>query len=127
MRISDWSSYVCSSDLAAGPADARQIVAQEIYDHEVLGAILAAFGQFSRVAPVTGRIGAPRPGALPRPYVDPPVGERKEKFGCASQQTDYVVKYEGGSTCLRFGPERPLMSVGTVSPTTSNGQLGQTR
>src|SRR3546814_10324522 len=89
MRISDWSSDVCSSYLrrhlkqgrigfdaeqlvdldAAGPADARQIVAQEIYDHEVLGAILGAFGQFARIAPVTGRIGAPRPGALHRPYV----------------------------------------------------------
>src|SRR3546814_20894400 len=83
MRICDWSSDVCSSDLldAAGPADARQIVAQEIYDHEVLGAILGAFGQFARIAPVTGRIGAPRPGALHRPYVDPPVGAREEKFG----------------------------------------------
>src|SRR3546814_15322507 len=66
---------------AAGPADARQIVAQEIYDHEVLGAILGAFGQFPRIAPVTGRIGAPRPGALHRPYLYPTVGEREEKFG----------------------------------------------
>jgi hypothetical protein len=50
--------------------DAAQVVASEVDDHDVLGAVLRARAQRQRLAAVLGGSGAPRPGALDRAGLD---------------------------------------------------------
>ena len=67
---------------AAGPADARQVVAQQVHDHHVLGAVLLALGQRLAQRRVVHRPEAARPRALDRAGSRParPV-ERQEALG----------------------------------------------
>ena len=66
---------------AAGPADARQVVAQQVHDHHVLGAVLLALGELAAQGLVVHRPEAPRPGALDRPGLDLPAVEGQEALG----------------------------------------------
>ena len=51
---------------AAGPADAPEVVAQDVHDHHVLGAVLGARQQLAGERPVAGGVAAARAGALDR-------------------------------------------------------------
>src|SRR3546814_2825101 len=49
MRISDWSSDVCSSDLALALGQAGFLVAQAVAAHDLVGELLAAEHLFAAV------------------------------------------------------------------------------
>jgi len=63
---------------AARTAAAAEIVAQQVDDHHVLGAILAARRQFVDRRCVGGRVGVARPRALDRPCLDPTLAHLKK-------------------------------------------------
>ena len=56
----------------AGRADARQVVAEQIHDHQVLGPVLGARGQRHAECGVVLRADAARPRALDGPRFDVP-------------------------------------------------------
>ncbi len=60
----------------AHAADAAEIVAQQIDDHQILGAILLAGAQFGGERGIFGGIPAARPCALDRPRLDLAVAQR---------------------------------------------------
>ena len=60
----------CGALTEPGDADAGQVVAQQVDDHDVLGAILAAFAQRLRLQHVDQRIVEARPRALDRARLD---------------------------------------------------------
>ena len=62
-------------------ADFREIVAQQIDDHDILGAILAALGQRQRLKRVENGIGEAAPRALDRPGLDAVALDFQKSFG----------------------------------------------
>ena len=51
-------------------ADAAQIVAQQVHDHDIFGTVLLAVQQLLDACLILGRRGTTRPGALDRPGLD---------------------------------------------------------
>ncbi|OIQ77427.1 hypothetical protein GALL_408760 [mine drainage metagenome] len=66
---------------AAAASQARQIVAQQIDDHQVLGAILGRRPQLARQRVVLGRVAAARARALHRPRRQPIAVAAEEQLG----------------------------------------------
>jgi hypothetical protein len=69
-------------------ADARQIVAHQIDDHQVLGAVLGAFRERLAESGIVLRPDAARPRSLdwPRLHVSRRVGPQKALGGCAQHE-----------------------------------------
>ena len=65
----------------AGDAHAREIIAQKVHDHDVLGAILAAFAERLGLQHVDQRVVEARPRALDRPRLDAPALDAQEALG----------------------------------------------
>ncbi len=81
--------------------NASEIVAQQIDDHQILGAVLAAGGKtFARLF-IARRIRAARRGALHRPRRQPPIRRQiEEQF---RRQAEDVALAVGNESTLRRG------------------------
>src|SRR4029077_11613457 len=80
-------------------ADRVEVVAEQVHDHQVLGAVLGVVAQLLYQGTILGGVGAPGPSALDRLGLDVPVQvDREASFrGCAEHgDVDEVEK----------GPER---------------------
>ena len=91
----------------AGPADAPEVVAQEIHDHRVLGAVLRGGQETLRDGAILRRPPAPRGGPLHRPGHDRAVAELEEQLGRGGE---HAVAAE-----VEVGRVRPALGVAEVS------------
>ncbi len=71
---------------AARPRHARQVVAHQVDDHQVFGALLGVSGKRFALSAVGRHIGAARRGALHRPRRYLAFSDRKEQFGRQAKQ-----------------------------------------
>src|SRR6185369_7794379 len=75
----------------AGAADAPQIVALEIDDHDVLGAVLGGRRELDRGGTISGCVGAAGAGPLDRARLDHAVDREREKsLGRVAEDGDRV-------------------------------------
>ncbi len=79
-----------------GPADAAEVVAQDVDDHHVLGAVLGARQKFARERPILRGVAPARTSALDRIGLDDAFGiDRQERLG------------RGGEECSRTPGQLP--------------------
>ena len=79
--------------------DPRQIVAQQIDDHQILGSILLAGRQFLGKRPVFGECLAARPRSLDWPGLHMSPAQLEETLGRGRDDGDIAMADEGGEGC----------------------------
>ncbi|KGM30138.1 hypothetical protein P409_34880, partial [Inquilinus limosus MP06] len=113
---------------AADGADLRQVVAQQVDDHQVLGPVFRAGLQLHSQDRIRRRIDPARPGALDRPGLDPPgrVDRQEPLRRGAGDPPPLAQVEEGGEGRGRQGAQAAMQREG-VEPVRQVGQeaLGQ--
>ena len=93
---------------AAGIRDARQIVAHEVDDHEVLRPILDRCGKLPGQRTIELGLARPWARALHRLGLGFIAFERHEQFGAQAEQPVRTVEHHPAITCLRRGTQRTV-------------------
>ena len=108
----------------ARPADPSEVVAQDVDDHHVLGAVLGAGQQLARERPVRGGVAPARAGALDRIGLDDAVRvDREERFGRGREEGAGVDRSTGSDR----GRGRPRRATGRPSADGDRGPTGRHR
>ena len=93
---------------AAGFGDTGEIVAHQIDDHQILGAILDRASELRSQRCIRLRIAAPRAGALHRLGLGHAILERNEQFGAEAEQPMRAVEYHPAIARLRRRAQRGI-------------------
>ena len=109
---------------APRPADAAQIVPQEIDDHDVFGPILLAAAKFVGRPAVLCRVDGSRPGALDRPRLDGAGGHLQEPLGRGADDLE-IAQVEIPGKRRRIAPPQPPVQRHRVVPRRAQQPLGE--
>jgi hypothetical protein len=93
---------------AAGDRDAREVVAHEVDDHQVLGLVLQRVGQFGGEGAVFGLAAPPRPRALHGLDLRLAVLEREEQLGAEREQPVIAVENQPSIAGPSRRTDRPV-------------------
>ena len=107
--------HVLAGGHGAGPRDAPEVVAAEVHEHHVLGALLGVTAELVGHAVVVGRRGAPRPGAgdRVRRHRSPTTWSRSSGLAPTTSNDGVRVKNRYGDGLTRRSARyRPMPSMG---------------
>ncbi len=99
---------------AAGGADAPQVVAQQVHDHQVFRPVLGAAGQLPLQGGVRLRGSSPGPGALDGPGFDLSPPDREEALRRGAENPGEGGLQVGGEGCRIELSQRPIAGEGVA-------------
>ena len=111
---------------AARLRDPREVVAHQVDDHQILGALLGVCGQRRRFGGIGGGLGPSRRGALHRLGLDHALADGEELLGRQRQDRALVVDDHPAPACPRRAPQPRVerQRVARHRDVAAEGQIG---